>query len=59
MSSIYIINNSENKTYIEYNDMLLLETIKVLLQRKKPLALKYIDIWEELEGKKFSEKYLL
>lgn len=57
MSSYKIIN--EKNGNVEYiNDKLLLNTIKKLYGRDKTHQKYFIELWENLEGKKFTKKEL-
>jgi len=50
-------NVSNNKEF-ETNSLLILKAIKKLDGRNEGLQKKFIIIWEELEGKKFTKKEL-
>lgn len=56
--NIYYIINEETKVKIPFNETALLKVIKTTYKRNKPLYDYYVNIWENLEGKKFDIKYL-
>jgi len=58
MVSIYYIIKEDEEKKIPFNETALLKIIKGLHNRNKPLYNYYVNLWENLEGKKFSEKYL-
>jgi len=55
MVGIYTITNTETKNNTPINETLLLKTIKSLDGRHKELSVKWIEIWEDLESKKFDK----
>ena len=57
MTSIYKITNDEGRT-VPFNEIALLKIIKVIGNRNKPTKEYCIDLWENLEGRNFDEKYL-
>lgn len=54
----YKIENTNNKNSIEISEVTLLKMIKISKVRDKALYNKLTKTWEELEGRKFDEKYL-
>ena len=58
MVGIYKITNEENNNDVTFNETALLKVIKHLDGRNRPLQEYYIELWENLEGKRFSKKHL-
>jgi hypothetical protein len=58
MVGIYKITNEENGNNVPYNETALLKVIKGLEGRNKPLQEYYIDLWENLHGRRFTKKHL-
>lgn len=56
MVGIYTINNTQNNSNTPLNETLILKTIKSLDNRHKELSNKWIEIWEELENKRFDKE---
>ncbi len=59
MVGVYEIRNKVNSSVSPYNEILLLKTIKALQGRNKDLQDHYINIWEELNNKKFDKNLLV
>ena len=58
MTSIYYIINSETNIKVPFNETALLKIIKSTEKRNKPLYNYYVNLWENLEGKRFNAKFL-
>ena len=58
MVGVFLILNEENKNRVPYNETAILKTIKKLDGRDGTLRDYYINMWENLMGKKFNKKYL-
>ena len=58
MVGIYEIKNPVNNNSVGYNETAILKTIKALSGRNKPLQDYYVELWENLEGKKFNKEHL-
>lgn len=58
MVSILKIINEDNNKSVPFNETAILKVIKSLEGRNKPLQDYYIDLWENLEGKRFNNKQL-
>ncbi len=59
MVAVYEIKNKVTSSITPYNEILLLKTIKALNGRNKDLQDHYINIWEELNNKKFDKSMLV
>lgn len=58
MSNIYKIINEDTDLKVYYNEISILKTIKALDGRHKGLYEYYIELWENLEGKRFNKALL-
>lgn len=58
MVSIYKMTNDANNHSVKTNERLIFKTLKALKVRNPNLCKDWIELWEELEGKKFDWSYV-